>query len=137
MKVLPTARILLVDSQAERRASTRIALTTFGVGAVMEADCLPEVGASDTDLPADILIVQADDPEHVPDNPFRDGGKLPAILIADVPPASLGRTASRAGYDAALDTPLAPRLLYRRIGSVLQRSRRSGRPAAAVAAPAA
>lgn len=135
MKVLPTARILLVDSQAERRASTRLALTTFGVGAVMEADCLPDVAANDADLPADILIVQADDPEHVPDNPFRDGGKLPAILIAEASSCGLGRTASRAGYDAAVDAPLAPRMLYRRIGSVLQRSRRTGRPAAA--APAA
>jgi len=124
MKVLPTARILLVDSQADRRASTRSALTAFGVGAILEADCLNALPEPD----ADILVVQSDDPEHVPENPFRNGGKLPAILIADVPSALLGRTASRAGYDAALDMPLAPRLLYRRIGSVLQRARRIGRP---------
>lgn len=129
MKVLPTARILLVDSQPDRRASMRLALTAFGVGAIVEADTLPEVPPAEAELPADILVVQADDPEHVPDNPFRHGGKLPAILIAHVPPPALGRTASRAGYDAALDSPIAPRLLYRRIGSVLQRARRMGRPA--------
>lgn len=131
MKVLPTARILLVDSQAERRQATRDALTAFGVGGVLEAASLDEAAGPAFHGAADVLVVQADDPEQVPPNPFRDGAGVPAILIAEVPAQLLVRAAGRAGYDAALGMPLAPRLLYRRVGSVLQRARRIARPASA------
>ncbi|MFG1400606.1 ANTAR domain-containing protein [Xanthobacter sediminis] len=131
MKVLPTARILLVDSQVERRMALREALTAFGVGGVLEAASLEEVAHAPTPVQADVLVVQVDDPEQVPENPFRDGAGAPAILIADVPAQALVRSAVRGGYEAALGAPLAPRLLYRRIGSVMQRARRVGRIGAA------
>lgn len=136
MKVLPTARILLVDSQTERRQATRLALTAFGVGAIVEAAGLDEARSPASAGAIDVLVVQVDDPEQVPENPFRDGG-VPAILVVEVPAAMLARAAGRAGYDAALGAPFQPRLLYRRIGSVLQRARRAARPSlSAAAAPA-
>lgn len=134
MKVLPTARILLVDSQSERRQATRLALTAFGVGAVTEAQSLEEARAPSGTSAADVLVIQVDDPEQVPENPYRDGGGVPAILIVEVPTAMLARAAGRAGYDAALGVPFQPRMLYRRIGSVLQRARRSARPSLSTAA---
>ena len=124
MKVLPTARILIVDSQSERREALREALAVFGVGAIQGAATLGEIEEVPTQPAADVLVVYADDLEQIPENPFRDGNSTPAILIAEVATAALVRAAARGGYDAALGAPLAPRLLYRRIGSVLQRARR-------------
>lgn len=124
MKVLPIARILIVDSQSERREALRQALAVFGVGAIQEAATLSEIADVLSPVSTDVLVVHVDDPEQVPENPFRDGAGAPAILIADIPAQSLVRAAARGGYDAALGAPLAPRLLYRRIGSVLQRARR-------------
>jgi len=136
MKVLPTARILLVDSLSERRQATRLALSALGVGSVREVASLDEVADPSLLGAADVLVVQVDDPEEAPSNPFRFGAGLPAILVADVPAQLLVRAAGRAGYDAALGAPVAPRLLYRRIGSVMQRARRLARPLAAAIAPA-
>lgn len=133
MKVLPTARVILLDSQMERRQATRSALSALGVGAVSEVASIDEVADPAVHGAADVLVVQVDDPEDAPPNPFRFGAGIPAILIAEVPAQMLVRAAGRAGYDAALGAPLAPRLLYRRIGSVLQRARRLARPASAAA----
>ncbi len=36
MKVLPTARILIIDADADRRQTTRAGLTALGGGAVTE-----------------------------------------------------------------------------------------------------
>jgi hypothetical protein len=35
--------------------------------------------------------------------------------------------ATEAGYSAVVGLPVVPRLLYRRLGSILQKARRSGR----------
>lgn len=132
MKVLPTARILIVDSQTERRETLRHALTAFGVGAVQDVASLEELANAPTPVQADVLVVQVDDPEQAPENPYREAG-APAILIAEVPAPLLVRAAARGGYDAALGAPLTPRLLYRRIGSVMQRARRAIRSSTAPA----
>lgn len=124
MKVLPTARILIVDSQSERRDALRNALTAFGVGAVLEAASVADAADPQFLGLADVLVVHADDADQVPENPFRDGAGIPAILAVDAPAQMLMRMAARGGYDAAVSAPLAPRLLYRRIGSVMQRARR-------------
>lgn len=134
MKVLPIARIILVDSQMERRQATRLALSALGVGSVREAASIDEVADPAAHGTADVLVVQVDDPDDAPANPFRFGAGIPAVLVAEVPVQQLVRVAGRGGYDAALGAPVAPRLLYRRIGSVLQRARRLGRPAPAVVA---
>lgn len=137
MKVLPTARILLVDSQMERRQAMCSALAALGVGSVRDAASIDEVSDPAVHGAADVLVVQVDDPDEAPANPFRFGAGIPAVLVAEVPAQQLVRAAGRAGYDAALGTPIAPRLLYRRIGSVLQRARRLARPvAASLPAPA-
>lgn len=134
MKVLPTARIVLLDANMERRQATRLALSALGVGSVREVASIDEVTDPSAQGTADVLVVQVDDPEDAPTNPFRFGAGIPAVLVAEVPAQQLVRVAGRTGYDAALGTPVAPRLLYRRIGSVLQRARRLGRPASAVIA---
>lgn len=128
MKVLPTARILVIDSNAERRETTRVGLTALGVGSVTELSAVSELEQGVRGY--DVLVMQADDAELVPENPFREAADpIPAVLVVDGAPNLLARVAGRAGYDAAVGMPLLPRLLYRRIGSVLQRSRRLNKPA--------
>ncbi|MEP9353949.1 hypothetical protein ABLE93_10165 [Xanthobacter sp. KR7-65] len=117
----------------ERRQATRLALSALGVGSVREVASVDEVNDLASQGTADVLVVQVDDPEDAPANPFRFGAGIPAVLVAEVPAQQLVRIAGRTGYDAALGAPVAPRLLYRRIGSVLQRARRLGRPATATA----
>jgi len=133
MKVLPTARILIIDAESERRQTTRAGLTALGVGAVTEASSINE--AQGLPRAFDVVVVQVASLEDAPEHPFKDSGEyIPAVLVADGTPHLLARTAGRTGYDAAVGMPLLPRLLYRRIGSVLQRARRAQRPAAGTAA---
>lgn len=128
MKVLPTARILIIDSSPERRETTRVGLSALGVGSVTELSLVSELELGARGY--DVLVMQADDAENVPENPFREAADpIPAVLVVDGPSHLLARVASRAGYDAAVGMPLLPRLLYRRIGSVLQRARRLAKPA--------
>ncbi|WP_127089941.1 hypothetical protein [Aquabacter cavernae] len=127
MKVLPIARILIIDADADRRETTRLGLTALGVGTVTEAAAVAEA----LDLPRqfDVVVVQAASVDDVPDHPFKDtGDAIPAVMVAEGSAHALARAAGRHGYDAAVGMPLLPRLLYRRIGSVLQRARRSQRP---------
>lgn len=128
MKVLPTARILVVDSDSARRETTCVGLKALGVGAVTEVASIAE--ALNAPRAFDVIVVQAASMDLVPDHPFREGpDAVPGILVTEGAPTVLARLASRAGYDAAVAMPLLPRLLYRRIGSVLQRARRAQRPA--------
>ncbi|MFG1461804.1 hypothetical protein V5F77_02810 [Xanthobacter sp. DSM 24535] len=130
MKVLPTARILIVDSDPARREITTVGLKALGVGAVTEVSSIEEALAAPRAF--DVIVVQAASVDLVPDHPFRDGpDAIPGILVTEGPSTVLARLASRAGYDAAIAMPLLPRLLYRRIGSVLQKARRAQRPALA------
>lgn len=127
MKVLPTARILIIDADAERRQTTRAGLTAFGVGAVTEAASIEDAQALPRQF--DVVVVQAASADQVPDHPFKDtGDAIPAVVVTEGAPHILARVAGRCGYDAAVGMPLLPRLLYRRIGSVLQRARRTQRP---------
>lgn len=136
MKVLPTARILIIDADAERRQTTRAGLTAFGVGAVTEATSIEE--AQGLPRQFDVVVVQAASADQVPDHPFKDtGDAIPAVVVTEGAPHVLARVASRCGYDAAVGMPLLPRLLYRRIGSVLQRTRRAQRPGSLPAESAA
>lgn len=133
MKVLPTARILIIDSDSDRRQTTRAGLSALGVGAVTEVASVSEALA----LPRafDVVVVQVGSVDNVPDHPFRDAEEsLPAVIVAEGSTLQLTRVAGRCGYDAAVGMPLLPRLLYRRIGSVLQRARRAQRPLAAARA---
>lgn len=135
MKVLPTARILIIDADADRRQTTRTGLSALGVGAVTEVSTVEEA----LTLPRsfDVVVVQVQSVDDVPDHPFRDAeDAIPAVMVAEGSTLQLTRTAGRCGYDAAVGMPLLPRLLYRRIGSVLQRARRAQRPIAAARAAA-
>lgn len=61
-------------------------------------------------------------------SPFDDGA-TPAILIAADTSVATLEAAAAAGYRAVIGSPVVPRLLYRRIGSILQKARRTARNA--------
>ncbi len=88
------------------------------------------------DLPRqfDVVVVQAGTVDEIPPHPFRDtADAIPAVMVADGSAHALARAAGRQGYEAAVGMPLLRALLYRRIGSVLQRARRGQRPGAPTA----
>lgn len=63
---------------------------------------------------------------RIPANPF-DPVRTPGILLAEDTSRDMIRAASAAGYKVVLALPVTPRLLYRRIGAMLQRARRTAR----------
>ena len=68
--------------------------------------------AIDLRLPDDALTAEGDAPGR-----FRG---VPALIVAPVVTPHLCRMARRCGYRAAVSATIPPRLLYRRIGVVLQ-----------------
>lgn len=52
---------------------------------------------------------------------------IPCLLLIPSFTRTLGRAAMAMGYAAAMSADAAPRLVYRRVGALMQRVRRSGR----------
>lgn len=76
------------------------------------------------DAPAE--PVQAGLQRHIPPAPGR-ATRVPCILLIPDPTRNDVRLANAAGFDAVVALPLVPRVLYRRIGSLMQRARRQER----------
>jgi hypothetical protein len=102
------------------------------VASLLEAQQLCEAGRADA-----CLVVL---PSAVPDELAPVSVEMTApscgtpacsLLLADVVTPYLRRAARRAGYGGVVATGMAPRLLYRRIGGMLQQSRRAARAAKA------
>jgi hypothetical protein len=105
-------------------------LSSLGIARVQAATTVDEVRAID---PApDICVFDARrlssvaGGQRVPRNPF-ESTNMQCILIVDALNAEIVKAASASGYSGVLSSPVAPRLLYRRIGSMLQKARRAGR----------
>lgn len=135
MKVLPIARVLLVDSDSARLKTTRDGLLVLGVGSVAEAGSLTEASNRGLFSASDVVVVQVGDADGIPEVRLADLSGIPALLMVETASPLVSRLAMRAGFDAIIPGPVSARLLYRRIGSVLQRARRdqrqTARPAAA------
>jgi DNA-binding response OmpR family regulator len=129
MRVLSSARVVVLDADPDHRKFLCSALATLGVTQVLPGGSVDDVRAID---PApDICVVDArrlPSGQRVPRNPF-DPARTPGILIVAETSGEMLKTAVASGFSAVLAAPVAPRLLYRRIGSVLQKARRAGRRA--------
>jgi len=136
MRFLPVARIVVLDADAEHRASTCASLTELGLLQVVQAATLKEAQQLGQEHPVDLCVVHArgfearatDDGKKIFPNPFVHNG-TPAILLSADTSRSATQEAAASGYVAIVALPLMPRLLYRRIGSVLQKARRTGQAA--------
>ncbi|WP_296571611.1 hypothetical protein [Phreatobacter sp.] len=60
-----------------------------------------------------------------PDAALKAG--IPCLLLIPSFTRAVGRAAMALGYAAAMSADVAPRLVYRRVGALMQRVRRSGR----------
>lgn len=134
MRFLPAARIVILDADRDHRAFVCTSLGELGLLQVFPAATLPEAREIANKQPADLCVV---DPrgfealanaegKQVIANPFRQDGTSAVLLSADTSRAMIA-AAAEAGYRAVVGLPVVPRLLYRRIGSILQKARRVGR----------
>jgi DNA-binding response OmpR family regulator len=128
MRGLSLARIVVVAADPAHRNFLCAALATLGLRRVTPASGLDE--ARRVDASPDLCVV---DPRQlvsatprIPNNPF-DPARTPGILLASDPSHDTVKVAVASGYSAVVGVPVAPRLLYRRIGSILQKVRRAER----------
>jgi CheY-like chemotaxis protein len=130
MRILSNARIVVLDGDSEHRAFLCTSLAGFGMTQVLPAASADEARALGGE--PELCIVDARNlsgfapAARVPLNPF-DAARTPGILITtDTSPEHV-KAATALGYTAVVGVPVTPRLLYRRIGSTLQKVRRAGR----------
>jgi AmiR/NasT family two-component response regulator len=131
MRFLPNARIVVLDGDPSHRAFLCAELTELGLVRVFPAATVKEARHLAAESPVDLCIV---DPRRLdakaggkfPPNPLQESATLAILLAADTSAAAL-EIAAAAGYRAVIGFPIVPRVLYRRVGSILQKARRSSR----------
>jgi hypothetical protein len=133
MKILSSARIAVIDADFPRRAALCAALGELGMLRLQPAGSLDEACDLAAGVPFELCVINLSgrpdaSPLNLPIYSF-DPHVTPAILIADNNARDMVRAAATCGYSIVLAAPAAPRLIYRRIGSILQRVRRQGRRA--------
>ncbi len=130
MRIFSSARVAVVDPNAGRRAALCTAMTEFGLLQLLPVADFDEARQQSAHSPLDLCVVHAPDisTNGVPFPPYPfDPARTPAILIAQLRPGETIRMALVHGYRVVLPAPSAPRIVYRRIGSVLQKVRRANR----------
>lgn len=131
MRFLPAARIVVLDADARHRDVICKGLGELGLLQILAAGTLPDVKAIAHERAADLIVVDArgfedlarEEGKKVLPNPLIGDG-TPGILLSGDTSRAMVHEAHNVGYRAVVAVPVAPRLLYRRIGSILQRARR-------------
>jgi DNA-binding response OmpR family regulator len=134
MRSLSSARIVVLDANSEHRNFLCAALAAFGMQRVFPASSLEEARHTAAgEIAPDLCVVDsrqlsamAASGPRIPRNPF-DPARTPGILLAVDTTREMIKAASANGYNVVLGVPVVPRLLYRRIGSILQKVRRAER----------
>ena len=144
MRFLPAARIIILDADARHRDVVCKGLGELGLLQILAAGTLPDARAIANERAADLIIVDGrgfddlarEQGKKVLPNPLL-GDSTPGILLSADTSRVIVHEAHNAGYRAVVGLPVSPRLLYRRIGSILQRARRIHRQsgASAISAP--
>jgi CheY-like chemotaxis protein len=134
MRFLPAARIVILDADARHRETICSALGELGLIQILAAGTLPDALAFSRERAVELVVVDMrgfcdlvkEQGKAVLPNPFVTDG-APGILLSADTSRALVQEAHAAGYRAVVALPVSPRLLYRRIGSILQKTRRSHR----------
>jgi DNA-binding response OmpR family regulator len=133
-KAIHAAGVLIVQPDAPVAESWRAALVDFGMsGAHVVADGDGAVASIKARRPSGIVIAletQIESHDLMARLAAGDCGDLtdiPVILVMPRPTRSSVIAAASAGFDAVLPYPVAPRLIYRRMGSLMQKARRTVR----------
>jgi DNA-binding response OmpR family regulator len=138
MRFLPAARIVILDADARHRDAICKGLGELGLLQILAAGTLPDARAIAQERAADLVIVDGrgfedlarEQGRKVLPNPLVGDGTPGILLSADISRAMV-HEAHNAGYRAVVALPVSSRLLYRRIGSILQRARRIHRQSGA------
>ena len=133
MKLILSAHVLLLDRNERSRREMAAALRALGIQNVSEAQAPSAADAVLAREHVDVAVVVAgpeSDPvpgqvRRIPAVPGET--KILAVLLLGEPGRADIRLANSVGYDAVMALPVSPRILYRRIGSVMQRARRQNR----------
>jgi DNA-binding response OmpR family regulator len=131
MRFLPAARIVILDADARHRDAVCRGLGELGLLQVLAAGTLPDARAMAQERAVDLIIVDGrgfedltrEQGRKVLPNPLLGDG-TPGILLSADTSRAMVHEAHNAGYRVVVALPVSPRLLYRRIGSILQRARR-------------
>lgn len=142
MRVFASARIAVLDADPVDNASLCQALSELGMLQLLPVSTVDDARMLAKGAPVDLCVVVAAGLERkedagigsFPPNPF-DPARTPGILISSDLTRQAVRTAMALGYRVVIPAPVAPRILYRRIGSILQKVRRAGRIQAPELAP--
>lgn len=142
MRIFSSARVAVIDADAARRTALCAAMAEFGLLQLLQAADFDEAHEHFVRAPLDLCVVHAPglaaSGTPFPPYPF-DPARTPAILIAPLKAGETMRMALAHGYRVVLPAPAMPRIVYRRIGSILQKVRRANRakgPGLALEAPA-
>jgi len=130
MRIFSSARVAVIDADAARRGALCAAMAEFGLLQLLPAADFDEAREHFARAPLDLCVVHAPtfaaSGSPFPPYPF-DPARTPAILIAQFTAGETMRMALAHGYRVVLPAPAVPRIVYRRIGSVLQKVRRANR----------
>jgi DNA-binding response OmpR family regulator len=122
---------VILDADARHRDAVCRGLGELGLLQVLAAGTLPDARALAQERAADLIVVDGrgfadlarEQGRKVLPNPLIGDG-TPGILLSADTSRAMVHDAHSAGYRAVVALPISPRLLYRRIGSILQRARR-------------
>ena len=133
-KAIHGAGILIVQSDDEVATAWRVALVDFGMAGVStvgtEAEAMKTIIAKP---PSGIIVALETVGEshrlmsRLMARQAGDLSDIPILLVTPQPTRAIVVAAANAGFDAVLPYPLHPRLIYRRMGSLIQKARRSAR----------
>jgi DNA-binding response OmpR family regulator len=133
-KAIHAAGILIVQPDPDLAIAWRDALIDFGMsGAHVVGDADGAVHSILARKPSGIVIALPSQIESHDLMARLAGGEcgilddIPVILVMPKPTRSAVIAAAGAGFDAVLPFPLSPRLIYRRMGSLMQKARRTAR----------
>ena len=97
------------------------------VSEMATAQSLCDAGAVDACLVVLPRAVPDDRPEWDARTEAPGRGRIPSLLFAEAATPYVRRAAANAGYHAVIPLAVSSRILYRRIGALLQAGRRQGR----------
>jgi len=133
-KVIHAAGVLVIQPDGDIAALWREALLDFGMNGVSTvADIQGAIAQIRTNPPAGIVVALPSQSEahafmeRLSAGEAGDLEDVPVVLVIPQPTRSAVVAAANAGFDAVLPYPLPPRLIYRRMGSLMQKARRVAR----------
>jgi len=133
-KVIHAAGVLVIQPDEDVAASWKEALQDFGMNGVSTAtDTHGAIAQIRIAPPAGIVVALPSQAEahafmaRLVAGEAGDLDNVPVVLVIPQPTRSAVVAAANAGFDAVLPYPLPPRLIYRRVGSLMQKARRVAR----------